>query len=66
MTDLAKIKDVTLTVDPDGELLAHRTDCPMVQLHRMQGRYIATLFGMEVPLKPDTKDVRLHECLTKP
>jgi hypothetical protein len=52
--------DVTLTEGENGEILAHRIDCPEVQKQRAQGRPLATLLGIEKPLPAD---VRRHSCL---
>jgi hypothetical protein len=54
--------DITLTEGENGEVLAHRIDCPEVQKHREDSRPICTLFGIEKPLP---SSVKRHSCLEK-
>jgi hypothetical protein len=51
--------DLVLTEGPDGTVLAHKLDCPMVQQHRMHGRPLCTMIGCELPLP---KNLQWHEC----
>jgi hypothetical protein len=49
-----------LEADGGGRLVAHRTDCPVVQQHFDQERLIFTMLGIEKPLP---LYLGRHECL---
>lgn len=51
--------DYSLT-EGKGTLVAHRPDCPVVQVHRDKGLPIMTMFGVKGPLG---NDVAKCECL---
>jgi hypothetical protein len=55
-----KSHDFSLTVDTDGEMLAHKPDCPAVQAARGRDEPIMTMLDCKLPLP---LDVRQHECL---
>jgi hypothetical protein len=46
--------------DEKGHVVAHSTDCPVVQEHRAQGRSIVTMIGVTKPL---TAEVKQHDCM---
>ena len=55
------LRDYALTQnDEDYGVVVHRPDCPTVQQHRVEGRPIATMFGVSKPLPPHLKR---HDCL---
>lgn len=54
------MSDFALTDDGSGNVMAHRADCPDVQVAAMRGEVVMTMFGCEKPL-PDV--VKQHECL---
>ena len=59
---MGKGYDITLTEDPKrpGRALAHRPDCPAVQIAREAGEMLCTMIGIEAPLG---KEVKQHSCL---
>jgi hypothetical protein len=56
-------RNYTVTVDPDGALLLHTPDCPMVHDHRRKELPLMTMLGCEGEL-PD--EVKRHRCLANP
>ncbi len=56
-------RNLVLTEDDEkkGEIIAHHLECPVVQEHRAQGRYLATLIGIQKPLPSHVKQ---HKCLS--
>jgi hypothetical protein len=54
--------DIALTEDDDraGGVIAHRIDCPVVQIHREAGRVIMTMLGCKHPL---AGEIKRHHCL---
>ena len=57
---MSVVRDIALTEGPDGEVLAHRADCPEARKMAAAGMPVATMFGIQKPL-PD--DVKRHSCL---
>lgn len=41
--------DYSLTEGEDGHPVAHRPDCPVVQVHRSRNKPIITLFECDIP-----------------
>ncbi len=52
--------DIALAEGPDGKMLVHRVDCPLVRAMAARGEMVATLFGIQGAL-PD--DLEKHSCL---
>ncbi len=54
--------DVTLTEDPEepGTALAHRPDCPAVDVARAAGEPLCTMICVELPL---SHKLKRHSCL---
>jgi hypothetical protein len=52
--------DIALTEDENGELLAHRADCPDARRQAAHGKPVVTMFGIEKPLP---QDIKRHSCL---
>ena len=57
------MKDFTFTVEPDGAMLAHRTDCPLARRLQSQGEPVLTMIGCQLPLRDA---VKRHSCLELP
>lgn len=58
---MTALKDLALTGDQaTGEVIAHRLDCPVVQLHRDAGLPILNLYDCQGTLPADLKR---HACL---
>jgi hypothetical protein len=53
--------DITLAPGPDGRALAHRPDCPEVQVLRDRGEPLMTLFEVQGALVDLT--CTKHSCL---
>lgn len=53
-------RDIALTEDEDGEVLAHRADCPYARALSAAGKPVVTMLDCEQSLPPE---LRRHECL---
>jgi hypothetical protein len=54
------VRDIALTSDGRGGVLAHRADCPEARQMADRGEPVLTMFGIEKPLEPN---IRRHTCL---
>jgi hypothetical protein len=54
------VRDIALTSDGRGGVLAHRADCPEARRLADRGEPVLTMFGIEKPLEPT---IRRHSCL---
>lgn len=53
--------NITLAEGPDGHIMAHDWLCPEIEKQRAQGRFLATLFEVEL----NDVDCPRHSCLEK-
>jgi hypothetical protein len=53
-------RDYSITLDPQGNFVAHRVDCPEVDHLRKLGEPILTMLACEKPLSDECIE---HSCL---
>ena len=58
-----EVRDIALTGDGRGGVLAHRADCPDARRRAAQGEPVMTMWGIEKPLE---SNIPRHTCLMEP
>jgi hypothetical protein len=57
-----KAKDYALAEGPDGGVLVHRVDCPVVRAQASRGEPVMNMFDCQGDLP---KDLKRHSCLDR-